>query len=65
MARVGVIETDHLVVGAGAAGMAFTDTLVTESDADVVLVDRHTGPAAAGTTPMRSSGCTSRRRSTA
>jgi hypothetical protein len=44
VARVGVIETDYLVVGAGAAGMAFTDTLVTESDADVVLVDRRHRP---------------------
>ena len=38
------IETDYLVVGAGAAGMAFADTLVTESDADVVLVDRRHRP---------------------
>lgn len=34
------IETDYLVVGGGAAGMAFTDALVTDSDADVVIVDR-------------------------
>jgi NAD(P)-binding Rossmann-like domain len=34
------IEADYLVIGAGAMGMAFTDTLITESDARVVLVDR-------------------------
>jgi cation diffusion facilitator CzcD-associated flavoprotein CzcO len=38
------IETDYLVVGAGATGMAFADTLVAESDADVVLVDRRHRP---------------------
>jgi NAD(P)-binding Rossmann-like domain len=38
------IETDFLVVGAGATGMAFADALVTESDADVVLVDRRHRP---------------------
>ena len=41
---MGDIETDYLVVGAGAIGMAFADTLITESDADVVLVDRRHGP---------------------
>lgn len=38
------IETDYLVVGAGATGMAFVDTLVAESDADVVMVDRRHRP---------------------
>ena len=38
------IETDYLVVGAGAMGMAFTDTLVAESDAEVVVVDRGHAP---------------------
>lgn len=38
------IETDYLVVGAGATGMAFTDTLIAESDADVVMVDRRHAP---------------------
>ena len=38
------IETDYLVVGAGAAGMAFTDSLITGSDSDVVLVDRRHRP---------------------
>ncbi|HLW16026.1 MAG TPA: NAD(P)-binding protein [Actinomycetota bacterium] len=35
-----IIETDYLVVGAGASGMAFTDSLIAHSDADVVLIDR-------------------------
>jgi hypothetical protein len=34
------IEADYLVIGAGAMGMAFTDTLITESEARVVIVDR-------------------------
>ncbi|BBY28054.1 NAD(P)/FAD-dependent oxidoreductase [Mycolicibacterium sediminis] len=33
------LETDYLVVGAGAMGMAFVDTLLTETSASVVLVD--------------------------
>jgi hypothetical protein len=38
------LETDYLVVGAGAAGMAFVDEMLTHSDADVVLVDRRHQP---------------------
>jgi cation diffusion facilitator CzcD-associated flavoprotein CzcO len=38
------IETDYLIVGAGAAGMAFADALIADSDADVVLVDRRHRP---------------------
>lgn len=38
------LQADYLVVGAGATGMAFTDTLVAESSASVVLVDRRHGP---------------------
>jgi hypothetical protein len=37
-------EVDYLVVGAGATGMAFTDALIAESDASVVLVDRRDAP---------------------
>src|SRR5918994_156855 len=43
-ARSTVIETDYLVIGAGAAGMAFTDALVADSDAEVVMVDRRHCP---------------------
>jgi hypothetical protein len=35
--------TDYLVVGAGATGLAFTDSLLDESDAEIVLVDRRNG----------------------
>src|SRR5690242_2615888 len=38
------IETDYLVVGAGAAGMAFTDSLLAHSDATVTIVDRRHAP---------------------
>lgn len=38
------IETDYLVIGAGASGMAFSDSLIAESDADVVMVDRRHRP---------------------
>jgi hypothetical protein len=41
---VRTIETDYLVIGAGASGMAFVDALIAESDADVVLVDRRHRP---------------------
>ena len=34
------VETDYLVVGAGAMGMAFTDALVDHADVHVTLVDR-------------------------
>ena len=38
------LETDYLVIGAGAAGMAFTDSLLEHSDATVTIVDRHHAP---------------------
>jgi hypothetical protein len=38
------LETDYLVVGAGAMGMAFTDALIDHADVDVVLVDRRHAP---------------------
>lgn len=40
----GTLETDYLVVGAGALGMAFVDSLIENSDADVVMVERRHGP---------------------
>jgi hypothetical protein len=44
------IEADYLVVGAGAMGMAFVDTLVSETPASVVLVDRNHQPGGHWTT---------------
>ena len=38
------IEADYAVIGCGAAGMAFTDTLVRHSNATVVMIDRHPRP---------------------
>jgi hypothetical protein len=38
------LETDYLVVGTGAAGMAFTDALLSHSDASVTMVDRRHAP---------------------
>src|SRR5574337_1728376 len=38
------IATDYLVVGAGASGMAFADTLGALTSAEVVLVDRRDRP---------------------
>ena len=37
-------DVDYLVIGAGAMGMAFTDVILTESDATVALVDRRPRP---------------------
>ena len=39
------LDTDYLVIGAGAASMAFVDTLLTESlDVSILIVDRHAHP---------------------
>lgn len=37
-------NTDYLIVGSGAVGMAFADTLLSETDANIVIVDRHHKP---------------------
>ena len=39
-----VVETDYLVVGAGAAGMTLTDALLSHSEASVTLIDRRHAP---------------------
>jgi NAD(P)-binding Rossmann-like domain len=39
-----VVDTDYLVVGAGATGLAFVDALTAETDAEVTVVDRQPGP---------------------
>ncbi len=38
------LHTDYLVIGAGISGLAFADTLVAHSDADIVIVDRRQSP---------------------
>ena len=38
------LQTDYLVIGTGAVSMAFVDTLLDETDADIVMVDRHHRP---------------------
>ena len=40
------IETDYLIIGAGAVGLAFADTLLAETDADttITIIDRHGQP---------------------
>jgi hypothetical protein len=38
------LETDYLVIGAGATGMAFVDTLLQHSSHDVILLDRRHAP---------------------
>ncbi len=38
------IETDYLIIGAGAVGLAFADTLLDQSDARITIVDRHGKP---------------------
>ena len=37
-------ETDYLVVGAGASGLAFADVLVAEADFEVTVIDRRQAP---------------------
>jgi len=38
------LETDYLIIGSGTAGLAFADTLITESDAHITIIDRHGKP---------------------
>jgi hypothetical protein len=44
MAGASKLETDYFVVGAGALGMAFVDTFIEHSDADLVMVERRHRP---------------------
>ncbi len=39
-----MLETDYLIIGSGAMGMAFADVILTESDARIILIDRHAAP---------------------
>lgn len=38
------LEADYVVVGAGAVAMAFADTLLTDTDASIIMVDRRHKP---------------------
>jgi hypothetical protein len=37
-------DTDYLIIGAGATGLSFADTLIKESDAHITIVDKHAQP---------------------
>jgi hypothetical protein len=37
-------DTDYLIIGAGATGLSFADTLLQESDAHITIVDKHAQP---------------------
>ncbi len=38
------LETDYLIIGSGAVGMAFADVLLAETDATIIIVDKHHKP---------------------
>jgi hypothetical protein len=39
-----MLETDYLIIGSGAVGMAFADTLLSETEARILIVDRYANP---------------------
>jgi hypothetical protein len=39
-----LLEADYVIIGAGAVAMAFADTLLSETDADLIIVDRRAKP---------------------
>lgn len=39
-----MLTADYLIVGSGAGGMTFADQLLTETDAKIIIVDRHHMP---------------------
>jgi len=39
-----MLETDYLIVGAGATGMAFAEIILSESDASMIIADRYHKP---------------------
>ncbi len=38
------LEADYLIIGTGAVGMAFADVILAETDASIIMVDRHHKP---------------------
>ena len=39
-----MLETDYLIIGSGAVGMAFADILLSETDANLIIVDKYAKP---------------------
>jgi hypothetical protein len=39
-----MLTTDYLIIGSGAVGMGFADQTLSESDAEMIIVDRHHQP---------------------
>ena len=39
-----ILETDYLIIGAGAVGMAFADIILAETNANIIMVDKHHKP---------------------
>jgi len=39
-----ILETDYLIIGAGAVGMAFADIILSETNANIIMVDKHHKP---------------------
>ena len=39
-----LLNTNYLIIGSGAIGMAFADVILNESDASIVMLDRHAAP---------------------
>jgi hypothetical protein len=39
-----VVDTDYLVVGGGASGLAFADALLAEADVEITVIDRRAAP---------------------
>ncbi len=38
------LETDYLIIGSGAVGMAFADVLLAETEANIIIVDKYAKP---------------------
>ena len=38
------LKTDYLIVGSGAMGIAFADTLLSETKADIIIIDKYAKP---------------------
>ena len=54
-----IMDVDYLIVGAGAMGLAFADTMLSDSKATMAIVDRYHAPAGTGPSPIPSSTFTS------